>query len=98
MTDIDETVVEEEADDGGAHPGLLGDRLLHHRPHDGGHAGARLGVELGRELPMAMGRKKQAEQQSKQSNASSQRRAHFWLSPLRTEAEQEVTLPIFVDL
>lgn len=53
MTDIDETVVEEEADDGGAHPGLLGDRLLHHRPHDGGHAGARLGVELGRELPMA---------------------------------------------
>ena len=77
VTDIDEAVVEEEADDGRAHPGLLGDCLRHHRPHDGDHAGARLGVELGGELPMT--RKKQAEQ-SKKSNTSRQRRTHSWLS------------------
>jgi len=78
VTDIDEAVVEEEADDGRAHPGLLGDCLRRHRPDDGGHARARLGVELGGELPMTG--KKQAEQ-SKKSNASRQRRrAHFWLS------------------
>ena len=73
--DIDEAVVEEEPDDGRAHPGLLGDGLRHRRPHDGGHAGARLGVELGRELPMA--RKKQAEE-SEKSQTPGEQDTHFW--------------------
>jgi len=40
-TYIDEAVVEEHAEDGGAHPLLL--------PHDGEQLRARLGVEVGRE-------------------------------------------------
>jgi hypothetical protein len=58
-TDVDEAVVEEEANDGRAHPWLRGDGRRHDGPHDGFHVGARLGVELVGQLRVA--RKKQAE-------------------------------------
>jgi len=49
-TYIDEAVVEEHAEDGGAHPLLLPHGGSHPRPHDGEQLRARLGVEVGREL------------------------------------------------
>ena len=44
---LDEAVVEEEAEDGGAHALLPGDGGLHHRLDGVVHAGARVGVEAG---------------------------------------------------
>ena len=47
---MDEAVVEEHAEDGGAHPLLLPHGGRHPRPHNGGQLRARVGVEVGREL------------------------------------------------
>jgi len=47
---IDEAVVEEHAEDGGAHPLLLPHGGRHPLPHDGGQLRARVVVEVGREL------------------------------------------------
>ena len=47
---IDEAVVEEHAEDGGAHALLRRHGGRHLLPHDGGQVRARLGVEVGREL------------------------------------------------
>jgi len=44
---LDEAVVEEEADGGGAHALLSGDGGFHHRLDGVVHAGARVGVEAG---------------------------------------------------
>jgi len=49
-TYLDEAVVEEEAEDGGAHALLPGDGGLQHRPDGVVHAGARVGVEAGAQL------------------------------------------------
>lgn len=50
ITYVDEAVMEEEANDGGAHPGILADDLRHDRPHDALQVGARHGVERRRQL------------------------------------------------
>jgi hypothetical protein len=60
-TDVDEAVVEEEPDNGGAHPRLRGDGRRHHGPHDRFHVWARLGVELGGELRLGVARKNHTE-------------------------------------
>jgi hypothetical protein len=54
---LDEAVVEEEADGGGAHALLSGDGGFHHRLDGVVHTGARGGVEAGGQLrPRSAGR------------------------------------------
>ncbi|RWW13927.1 hypothetical protein GW17_00022338 [Ensete ventricosum] len=47
---VDEAVMEEEAEDGGAHAGFPADGLRHDRPYDGLQVGARRRVERRRQL------------------------------------------------
>ena len=49
-TYLNEAVMEEETEDGGAHALLPGDGGLQHRPDGVVHAGARVGVEAGAQL------------------------------------------------
>jgi len=62
---LDEAVVEEEANDGGAHALLPGDRGLHHRLDGAVQAGAGGGVEAGGEL-----RRRGAGQHQEESDAA----------------------------
>ncbi|RWW56022.1 hypothetical protein BHE74_00037296 [Ensete ventricosum] len=61
ITYVDEAVMEEEANDGGAHPGILADDLRHDRPGDALQVGARRGVERRGELTVGGARQQREE-------------------------------------
>jgi len=76
---LDEAVVEEETDDGGAHALLPGGSGLQHRPDGVVHAGARVGVEAGaqrlrgRRRGASAGRQHEQQQESDAAFAAASR-------------------------